>query len=132
MVSPTSTRMRPSGAMETTMTTPIKWGNEFTVNAYTLGDQKLSSVTGLANGRFVVTWTDDSHSLGDTNTGVHGQVFNADGSKFGAEFLVNPANADIQDSSTVAALNDGRFVVAWYSFDGSKSSIHAQVFEADG
>ena len=67
-----------------------KWGNESLVNTTTAGNQTDAAVTGLANGRFVVTWTDDSHVGSDTSgTAIRGQIFNADGSKAGGEFQVN-------------------------------------------
>ena len=71
------------------MATPVKWGNEFLVNTNTANDQDVPAITGLADGRFVVMWEDDSHTLNDTSDAVHGQIFNADGSKAGAEFRVN-------------------------------------------
>jgi hypothetical protein len=73
-----------------------KAGGEFLVNTTTTGDQYGSAVTALGDGRFVVTWTDDSATGGDTSGGaVRGQIFNADGGKAGGEFLVNTTTPTI-------------------------------------
>ena len=37
------------------MSTPIKWGSEFVVNATTASSQESSTVTALADGRFVIS-----------------------------------------------------------------------------
>ena len=65
-----------------------KAGDEFRVNTTTLNSQYDPAITALADGRFLVAWTDDSQSGGDTSlTAVRAQVFNADGTKSGSEFL---------------------------------------------
>ena len=46
------------------MPTPKKSGSEFVVNTTTLNEQSLSALAGLANGRFVATWQDLSHTNG--------------------------------------------------------------------
>ena len=63
-----------------------KFGSEFLVNTTTAGVQDEPAITGLANGRFVVTWTDASHSGGDTSgLAVRGQVFTAEGQPAGRQ-----------------------------------------------
>ena len=92
-------------------------GKQILVNTTTAGNQTDAAVTGLANGRFVVTWTDDSHVGSDTSgTAIRGQIYNADGSKAGSEFQVNTDQSGLlsqQKVPQVTALSDGRFVVAW-------------------
>ena len=41
------------------------------------------------------------------------QVFLADGTRVGAEILVNTATASDQDSPQITALSNGGFVVTW-------------------
>ena len=61
-----------SGAM------PI--GAEFLINTTTTGDQSQPTITSLASGGFVVSWTDDSGQGGDTsNYGIKAQIFDAAG-----------------------------------------------------
>ena len=96
------------------MATPAFFGPELHVNTTTAGDQDAPSMTALANGKFVVVWEDSSMTGGDTSSdAVRGQVFNADGSKAGGEFLVNQTTTGGQFAPVVTGLTDGRFVVAW-------------------
>lgn len=114
-----------------------KRGAEFLVNTTTTGAQSDQAITALTNGRFVVTWTDDSQAGSSTNNfAIRGQVFNADGSKQGVEFLVNTTRG-LQILPVVTAFPDGRFAVAWLDQNGSSgqsevNSIRAQVFNANG
>jgi hypothetical protein len=111
---------------------------EFLINAVTLSDQFQGSVTVLADGRFVVTWSDFSHIGADT-TGyaVRGRIFNANGTQSVAEFLVNTTTTSSQFESKVTALTDGRFVVTWSDFsqsggDASDVAVRGRIFNADG
>jgi uncharacterized protein YndB with AHSA1/START domain len=116
-----------------------KVGGEFLANTTTLGTQDESSVTALANGRFVVTWTDNSGAGGDSSdSSVKAQLFDAGGHKVGSEFLVNTITSSFQDEASVASLKNGGFVVSWQdnsglNGDGTRSgSIKAQMFDGDG
>lgn len=117
------------------MATPTKWGSEFLANTIKAGDQTDPAIAALADGRFVVTWTDKSQTLGAANSwDVRAQVFNADGSKAGSEFLVNTTTFDYQSSPAVAALPDGRFVVTWQdnSGPGNDDNLTGQIFNVNG
>jgi Ca2+-binding RTX toxin-like protein len=111
---------------------------EFLVNTTPSGNQLDSSVTALADGRFVVTWSDASQSGGDTSgQAVRARIFNADGTQFVPEFLVNTTVTSNQNQSSVTALADGRFVVTWSDTslsggDTSGDAIRARIFNADG
>lgn len=112
-----------------------KSGTEFLVNTTTLNQQTESAITGLADGRFVVTWTDYSVNGGDTEgAAIRAQVFNSDGTKSGSEFLVNTEVSGDQLRPTIALLADGRFVISWEDIGGINSSsigphIRAQIFD---
>lgn len=120
------------------MATPIKWGSDFLVNTTTSFSQREPALTALADGRFVAVWTDPSQSSDDTEgQAVRAQVFNADGTPYGAEFLVNTTTARTQSAPALTALADGRFVAAWE--DQSQSggdtngvAVRAQIFNANG
>src|SRR5262245_59311816 len=118
------------------MTDPVTWGSEFLVNTTTAGDQLASSVTTLADGRFVVVWQDYNIGGGDlSGSAVRAQIFNADGSPAGGEFLVNTTTENYQFGPSVTALPDGRFLVAWTNetydyYEGF--DVMAQVFNPDG
>lgn len=115
-----------------------KVGSEFLVNTQTALDQWFPSVTTLANGGFVVTWWDYSGTLGDSSdASVKGQLFASDGTKVGAEFLVNTQTTSQQSNPDITSLANGGFVVTWEDVSGtlgdtSSSSIKAQIFGADG
>ncbi len=115
-----------------------KFGSELLVNTTTANAQDTPTITALADGRFVIAWTDASQSGDDTSSlAVRGQIFNANGSKSGDEFLVNTTPTDAQETPTIAALADGRFVVAWRDDsqtggDSSNSAVRAQIFSGNG
>jgi hypothetical protein len=105
-----------------------KFGAEFLVNTSTTSSQFQSTVVGLANGKFAVVWFDGS--AGDAN--VKGQIFNADGAKFGAEFLVNTTTVGAQQNPSITALQDGGFIVAFDDLGVPGGDVRAQAFNADG
>ena len=118
--------------------TILALGGEFLVNTQTHSDQYLPTVTGLANGGFVVTWTDYSGTLGDdSELSIKAQVYDASGSKVGGEFLVNTQTYNSQAESVVTGLPNGGFVITWTDYSGplgdsSLTSIKAQIFDASG
>ena len=117
------------------MPTPIKFGTEFLVNSSYTGAQFSPVATGLADGRFVIAWSDE---YGDGSAeGVKAQIFRADGSKDGPEFLVNTTTQSQQDTPAVTALANGGFVIGWTdsSETGGESygsSVRAQIFNQNG
>ena len=120
------------------MAKPAKWGDEFLVNRTTKEWQTSAAVTGLTDGRFAVAWEDTSETGGDTSSAaIRAQLFNADGSRFGGEFLVNTTTASLQYQPSIAKLANGRFAVTWTDLSGtggdtSGAAIRGQVFNADG
>lgn len=115
-----------------------KIGAEFLVNTQTGDGQFAPAVTALANGGFVVTWEDNSGTLGDANgSSIKAQLFNAAGGKVGPELLVNSEVFHNQKAPEVAALPNGGFVISWQDFsagtnNGTSYNIKAQVFAANG
>jgi len=115
-----------------------KLGAEFVLNPTTAGDQSQSVVTALTSGQFVAAWTDTSQSGGDTSgNAIRAQIFNLNGSKSGAEILLNTTTLRDQFNPAIAALANGDFVVAWTDNsqtggDTSGTAIRAQLFNPDG
>ncbi len=111
-----------------------KVGEEILVNTSALFDQNFTTITGLSNGGFVVSWQDQSGTLGDSNgSSIKAQVYDSAGTKVGGEFLVNTQTASNQNWPTIAGLSNGSFVVSWNDYSGtlgdaSGSSIKAQIF----
>jgi len=93
-------------------------GNETQVNTYEGGGQGLRSVMGLSDGGWVVSW------LSAGQGGTYQQAFAADGSKVGGESLTN--------ASSMAALDDGGWVVTGTLQDSSQTGIFQQIYNADG
>ncbi|ASG24922.1 calcium-binding protein [Nitrospirillum viridazoti] len=97
------------------------------VNSYTDGDQTAPSVTFLANGSYVVTWTSAGQD-GD-GAGIYGQRFAADGQKLGDEFRVNTVTAGAQSKPVVVGLADGGFQIIWQQSGGA---LGGQRYDANG
>jgi hypothetical protein len=107
-----------------------KSGVELLVNSTTLNNQEFARVVALPDGRFVICWVDSSLLGGDaSSTSVKAQVFAADGSKLGVEFLVNTTTAMSQEDIQVTATSDGKVMFAWEDNSAGNSDIRAQIFD---
>jgi hypothetical protein len=95
-----------------------------------LGDD-LQTV-GLAGGGFAVVWS----SYQDGASTIRGRCFDDAGMALGAEFVVNQTVAGMLSADPeVIALEDGSFLVAWSSSDGSSFNnweVHARRLLATG
>src|SRR5262249_50191839 len=53
-----------------------RFGSEFSLTANPHASETAPSLAALADGRFLLGWSDDNRTLGDTSfTGIHGQIF---------------------------------------------------------
>jgi VCBS repeat-containing protein len=89
-----------------------KVGTELDINTYTSNLQSDSSVTGLSNGDFVVTW--QSRNQDNPGYGVYGQLYKFDGQvyeKFDEEFYIG-----FGGESNVTSLSNGSFIVTWEKY----------------
>jgi hypothetical protein len=118
-----------------------KVDGEVLVNTAVAGNQAAPQVAALANGGFVVIWTDLSGGVGgaggdSSSEAIKGQRFNSDGDPLGTEFRVNTTTPDGQFAPDVTALSGGGFAVSWS--DASKTDgdsdwgVRAQVYNAAG
>ncbi|HEU0099279.1 MAG TPA: cadherin domain-containing protein [Allosphingosinicella sp.] len=106
-------------------------GGEFLVNTGAVGAESLPSVTSLAGGGFVATWTLGSGQQAD----IYAQVFDPSGAKSGGQFRVNTTTSLNQDYSSVTQISGGRFVVTWMSavsLTTNDTEIRARIFSANG
>ncbi|MDF2866948.1 MAG: Hemolysin-type calcium-binding region, partial [Gammaproteobacteria bacterium] len=113
-----------------------KVGGEFLVNTFTTGAQAKPTLTALSDGGFVVSWNSENQVSGSSSYDIYAQVFAADGTKVGSEFLVNTFTNSEQIDPNLTALSDGGFVVSWMSYNqlsgSSHYDIYAQLCAADG
>ena len=111
-----------------------KVNDEFLVNSETVSDQHSQSVATLSNGNFVLTWYTGDVAQDGSSSAINAQLFHANGTKFGAEFLVNSQTAGGQHSPNVVALGNGGFIITWDSenVDGNATGITAQIFDEIG
>ena len=108
----------------------------------TVGDQKAPTITTLKDGSWVVTWmSQDVNGFYD----IYQQRFDSSGQPLGEQaFPVNFQVEDDQSFPTIAALEDGGWVVVWMSRDANTGSslqaspttmdwnIYQQRYDADG
>jgi hypothetical protein len=110
----------------------VATGGEFRVNTTTARDQSWPAIAGLAGGSFVVAW--ESNGQDHSGLGVYGRRYAATGKPQGGEMQVNSVTVNDQSLPSVAALDNGGFVVAWQSAlqDGSRLGVYAQRYNARG
>jgi cyclophilin family peptidyl-prolyl cis-trans isomerase len=100
------------------------------VNSTTDGDQHAPAVGTSADGSFVVAWA--GRGIGDRN-GIFFQRFSSNGTRVGAETLVNSTTGGVQTSSAIAVAEDGSFVVAWSGVgSGDVNGVFLQRYTAAG
>jgi hypothetical protein len=105
-------------------------GAEYTANTTTQYDQTTPAVTPLKDGGFVITWQSNSITNG---WDIFGQRYKADGTESGTEFRINTLTTGDQQTPSVAALEDGGFVIAWNSSPTSTIiTTCAQRFDVNG
>ena len=92
-----------------------------------MDSQRHPTITGLADGGFVVTWLRDQGG----NRSLYGRRYQADG-KSGSEFAIaDTLIGDVINSTDVTALADGGFVAAWQS-SGNDSDVFGRRYRAEG
>ncbi|MBO3759452.1 hypothetical protein J5J09_06780, partial [Ciceribacter sp. L1K22] len=114
------------------MTARATGGSETIVNTTTDGFQSDSMIAMLADGGWVVTWTEIKEGASEVDISM--QRYGADGTAIGGQTRVNTIDAASQDSA-VTGLSDGGWVVTWMSYlqDGSDDIfLLQQRFDAEG
>ena len=101
--------------------TPLgqKLGGEFLINTTIARIQSDPSAAALADGGFVVVWTDSA--MDGSGTGVVQQRFDLFGNRVGSETLVNTNTTDSQWTPEVSSLQSGGWVVAWADLLGANT-----------
>ncbi len=110
-------------------------GDQTLVHDGAAGYQYYSAVEGLADGGYIIAWSDYDFSTGQMD--MHAQRYDADGNEVGDSIAVGSGDARFEYSGDIAALPDGGYVITWsaYAPDGNgiyNYDIRAQQFDADG
>jgi Ca2+-binding RTX toxin-like protein len=126
--------------------TPL--GVDALVNTNTADGQLLPGVVALADGKYMVVWVgpvilpvvrvNGTYAPSYANSDIRAQIFNADGTPSGGEFIVNTTTAGGQLRVVVAELSDGHVLISWQDGVGPaggeavSNTILAQEFNGDG
>ena len=102
-------------------------GGKTLINTTTANDQAFSTVAGLSDGSYVVTWSSINSDRSDSD--VYAQRFDASGAQLGGETLINTITSAA--ASHVAALSDGGYVVTYDSYE-NLHHIYGQRFDDSG
>ena len=108
-------------------------GPTFQVNAAPKSPEFYSSVGAHPDGRYVVSWQVKLPNPPDKASRIHAQRFDADGGRLGDEIAVSKKGGFATHSS-VAYLDDGRFVVIWNRLRkrGALRLIRGRLFDEKG
>lgn len=109
--------------------------SEFLVNSITTYNQVNSSVAMDDAGNFVAVWDSAATNNGDDMKGTFAALFQQDGTAIRSEFLVNASfTLGDQVQPDVSMDMEGKFVVAWQSYEnsGSDFGIYAQSYDSGG
>ena len=117
------TRLGPAG---------LATGGEVRVNTTTYGEQEDPSVTALADGGWLVSWT--SLNQGGSGWGIYQRRYSSTGEPAGSETRVNTTTESIPSDPGATALADGGWLVSWTSHgqDGNGAGIYQQRYSAGG
>ncbi|MBN1803927.1 MAG: hypothetical protein JW837_01630 [Sedimentisphaerales bacterium] len=86
--------------------------------SFVVSSTKFSSVTEPSvavgvQGHFIVTW--DGHPELAKEDDIHVRIFNADGTAFSEQFIVNTTTAGPQQNPRIAVNNHAQFIIVWDS-----------------
>ena len=91
------------------------------------------SITALNDGGFVISWEKTNDNQENV---VLAQIYDANGTAVDTEFQVNNTPLSYVTSSqlnpSIAALNDGGFVITWDDGIYDAGNIYAQIYDANG
>jgi hypothetical protein len=88
---------------------------DLAVSTFPKNFQIHPAVTVLNNSNVVVVWDSFNQAGSNSFQDVYGQILSPSGQKVGTNFLINQFTNYNQRKPAVAALQNGRFVVAWVS-----------------
>lgn len=85
------------------------------------------SLTMLASGNVLVAWTESQGNLPGL---IHGEIYDVAGHSLGESFAITSVVSPYLTESSIAALDDGGFVVTYQSGTSQAQAATAQIFDA--
>lgn len=101
-----------------------KVGGEFIVNTHTTGHQTLPNIVELADGGFLIAWTDANKAGGGD---IYGQRYDANGAKIGTHIAISENNTGLQTDVNLALREDGSVVATWQTTDDNLYGVAQRV-----
>ncbi|SNT17540.1 calcium-binding protein [Tropicimonas sediminicola] len=119
------------------MPAPALWKSEFQVNTGTAaaGTQTDPQVIGLANGNFLVAWTEayDGTVAAEAGSDIVGRIYDARGKAVTQPLRLNQTSTGHdEDDFDIAATSDGGFMLVYVENDRSTDTVIWERFDADG
>ena len=116
------------------MPTPIIWLAATQTNTGTAANESHSDaqIIGLSNGNYLVAWVETGTTGVGTTDGndIIGKIFNAEGTLIRDSFRINTnLNADDEDDFSIAATNDGGFVITYVDDDLTSTNRTSIIWE---
>jgi Ca2+-binding RTX toxin-like protein len=107
-------------------------GNDFLLSTFPVSVAREQNTAMLADGGFVVTRV--SLESGPSGYDIRAQIFDPNGARRSADFVVNTTTDLQQGLPVVTTFAEGRMLFAWYSneYGGTDRDIRARIFNADG
>jgi len=105
------------GTLATGACTDVCTWQQFDPDTAGVGSGREPAVAMNADGDFVIVWQARDGSLGGERLDVFAAVYGANGSQRTPAFMVNQQTAVDQLYPSVGMDGEGRFVVAWYTWD---------------
>ena len=113
--------------------TPTEWLGRTQVNPISTGFQGHPEIIGLSNGNILVVFSDDSDTVPGLGRDIVGVIYDAEGNVVRAASQLNTAFFfDGEEWPSIAATNDGGFIMVYEDSDASGTSIRAQRYDSQG
>lgn len=107
------------------------FSSEFHANSTTANAQATPAIARLSTGSYVVAWRSVGQENDATSTGgIYARVFSSAGAAQSSEIRISPLDAVNQAAPSVAALSNGRYVVA-YTDAGNSNDVIYRLVAAD-
>ncbi len=100
------------------------------VNATTAGDQSNSTIVGLEDGGWLVSWQGPDPLT--NREAIYMQRYSSAGSLVGGETQISPSTSENRYQPCMTALSDGGWIATWVAPDTNSEGIFQQRFSAAG